>query len=195
MQIREFGFSHPPKFRSRRRNFRSLVPTVAISLLTWFAGPTPAAAQSLSKGNGDLRVMTYNANEGTDFLEVQAATTAQQFVFAVGQTIAQVRETNPPERMQALAKQILAASPGLISLQELDQWFTGPLVGFSPPACGTMTLEFDMVQELMDALNAQGGHYQIAVQAQQYAFPPTPGYHSAVWNILVRSRGEPCGHS
>ena len=177
MQFPNFRFSHKPIIRPRfARACRQFAPTVAMSLLTWFAGPTPSAAQSLSKGDGDLRVMTYDANEGTDFLEVQAATNPQQFLAAVGATIAQVRETNPPERMQALAKQILAARPALVSLQELDQWFTGPLVAFSPLTCGTMTLEFDMVQELMDALNAQGGHYQIAIQAQQYAFPPIPGY-------------------
>jgi len=32
-----------------------------------------------------------------------------------------------------------------------------------------------MLQELMAALSALGGHYQVAVQAVQYAFPPTPG--------------------
>ncbi len=64
------------------------------------------SAQSLSTGKGDLRVMTYNVNEGTDFLEIQAATDQQSFLAAVVQTIAQVRATNPPARMQALAKQI-----------------------------------------------------------------------------------------
>jgi endonuclease/exonuclease/phosphatase family metal-dependent hydrolase len=145
------------------------------SLLFVMAGmKTPAAGQSLSNGAGDLRVMTYNANEGTDFLEVQSAGNSLQFLVAVGQTITQVRETNPPERMQSLAKQIIAAAPALVSLQELDQWFTGPL----DPAtftCGSMTLEFDMLQELQAALAAQGAHYKLAVQAQQYAFPPTPG--------------------
>ena len=133
-----------------------------------------ALGQSLSNGDGDLRVMTYNANEGTDFLQVQAAANAEQFLIAVGQTIVQVRATNPPARMQALAKQIIAASPALISLQELDQWSTGPL---DPTTftCGSMTLEFDMVQELLDALAAQGAHYKLAQQAQQYAFPPIPG--------------------
>lgn len=135
---------------------------------------TSARGQSLSNGAGDLRVMTYNANEGTDFLEVQQATNFGQFLAAVVQTITQVRATNPPARMQALAKQIIAASPALVSLQELDQWSTGPLDP-STFTCGSMTLEFDMLQELQDALAAQGGHYQVAVEAQQYAFPPTQG--------------------
>src|SRR5436305_11194315 len=132
-----------------------------------------ASAQALSKGKGDLRVMTYNANEGTDLLEVQAAHTPTDFLFAVGATIAQVRDTNPPARMQALAKQIIAASPALVGVHELDQWSTGPVnADFT---CGVTTLEFDMLKELQDALTAQGAHYKVAVQAQQYAFAPTPG--------------------
>jgi hypothetical protein len=133
-----------------------------------------AVGEQLSNGKGDLRVMTYNANEGTDFLEVQQATDPFSFLGAVVQTITQVRATNPPARMQALAKQIIAASPALVSLQELDQWSSGPL---DPRTftCGSMTTEFDMLQELQDALAAQGAHYQIAAQAQQYAFPATPG--------------------
>src|SRR6476646_1299222 len=135
---------------------------------------TAALAQSLSNGNGDLRVMTYNANEGTDLLEVQAATTPQEFLAAVVQTITQVRATDPPARMKALAKQIIAASPDVVALQELDQWTTAPLDLFTF-SCGAGTTEFDMLQELSDALVAQGAHYRIAVRQQQYVFPPIPG--------------------
>jgi hypothetical protein len=76
--------------------------------------------------------------------------------------------------MQALAAQIIAAAPALVSLQELDRWYSGP---FDPQTglCGQVVPEFDMIQELMNALAAQGGHYQIAVQAQQFAFPSVPG--------------------
>jgi hypothetical protein len=135
---------------------------------------TAALAQSLSNGKGDLRVMTYNANEGTDLLEVQAATNPQEFLAAVIQTIIQVRATDPPARMQALAKQIIAASPALVGVQELDQWATAPL-DLSTFTCGPTTTEFDMLQELQDALQAQGAHYKLEVQQQQYAFPPIRG--------------------
>jgi endonuclease/exonuclease/phosphatase family metal-dependent hydrolase len=133
-----------------------------------------ALGQSLSNGKGDLRVMTYNANEGTDLIEVQAATTPGEFLAAVVQTITQVRATDPPARMQALAKQIIAASPDLVGLQELDQWGTATL-DLSTFNCGAATPEFDMLQELQDALQAQGAHYKVEVQQQQYAFPPIPG--------------------
>ena len=156
----------------------------------------PALGESLSTGDGGIRVMTYNANEGSDFLEVQQATNSFEFLVAVGETITQVRATNPPERMQGLAKQIIKASPALLAVQELDQWATG---SFDPTTstCGPTTLEFDMLQELQDALAAQGAHYQLAVQAQQYAFPPIPGLTATgflcvavVNNIAVLARTD-----
>jgi len=155
-----------------RRNSAALIAAM-VALLIWLTVPLPAAAQ-LSQGAGDLRVMTYNVDEGTDYLEVGAATNLTQFLIAVGKTITQVRATNPPERMKAVAAQIIAAAPTLVSLQELDQWFSG---SFDPVThtCGPVTLEFDLLKELLDALAAQGASYEVAVQARQYAFPPTPG--------------------
>jgi hypothetical protein len=140
--------------------------TAIVTLLVLSAGLIPARAQ-LSKGEGDLRVMTYNAFEGTAFLDIQHASNLSEFLVAVGQTITQVRATNPPSRMHAVARQILSAQPALVSVQELDQWSSGP---FDPIAqqCGTLTLEFDMVHELLYALAAQGGSYEVAVQGQQY---------------------------
>lgn len=137
--------------------------------------PGHAAAQALSRERHDLRVMTYNVNEGTDFLQIQAATDVNSFLVAVGQTITQVRETNPPARMRAVARQIIEAGPELVSLQELDEWYTAP---FNPltGACGAPTLEYAMLQELQDALADQGAHYAIAEEAQQYAFPSVPGF-------------------
>jgi hypothetical protein len=119
--------------------------------------------------------MTYNVNEGTDFLQIQAATDLNSFLVAVGQTITQVRGTNPPARMRAVAKQIIDADPTLVSLEEVDEWYTS---SFNPStgACGTPTLEFAMLQELQDALAAQGAHYTLAEEAQQYAFPLIPGF-------------------
>ena len=143
------------------------------SLFALIAGGT-GATHALSSGNGDLRVMTYNVDEGTDFIEVQQATNPNQFLIAVGQTITQVRATQPRERMKAIARQIIDAEPALVSLQEMDQWSSGP---FDPVTsrCGPMTLEFDMVQDLLDALAAQGAHYAVAVWQQQFAIPPIPG--------------------
>jgi len=145
-----------------------------VNVAVLLAATATSATAQLSKGKGDLRVMTYNVDEGTDFLEVASATTQEEFLVAVGQTISQVRATNPPARMQAVAKQIVAAGPMLVSLQEVDQWSSGP---FDPltGTCGPLTVEFDMLQELLNGLAAQGAHYQVAVKATEIAFGPTPG--------------------
>ena len=137
----------------------------------WASMAVPAAAQHFP---GIGTVMTYNVNEGTDFDQVVGAQTLPQFLVGVGQILTQVQGTNPPERMQAVARQILEAQPELLSIQEVDQWYTGildPMTG----QCGTMNLQYDMLQELLNDLAAQGGHYEVAVQVTQYAFPPTPG--------------------
>jgi endonuclease/exonuclease/phosphatase family metal-dependent hydrolase len=149
-----------------------LAPLLACSILL-YAAECPAAA-ALGHGEGTLRVMTYNVDEGTDYIELLSATTLSQFLVAVGQTITQVRATDPPTRMQAVARQIIAAGAQLVSLQEVDLWMTG---AFDPrtETCGPVSVEFDMLAELLDALAAQGGHYQVAVKRLQFAFPPTPG--------------------
>ena len=149
---------------------RLLGMIVLLSALT-AAAVLPALAQN---SGGALVVMTYNVNEGTDFLQVLSATTTMQFLLGVGQIVTQVQGTNPPERMQAVAAQILAAKPTLVSLQEVDQWYLGTFNPFTG-ACGTMALEYDMVQELTNALAAQGGHYQIVEQVPEITLPATPG--------------------
>ena len=158
-------------------NSHRIVRTALFPFLLALAlrGVAIAGAQPLSRGNGDLRVMTYNVDEGTDYLELESATTQQQFLFAVGQTITNVRATNPSARMQAVAQQIVAAAPTLVSLQEVDRWSSGP---FDPATgtCGQLSVEFDMLQELLSDLTALGSHYQAAVQAVQYNFPAVPGF-------------------
>lgn len=140
-------------------------------VLTLVAVVVPAFAQNSA---GTLVVMTYNVNEGTDFLQVLSATNALQFLLGVGEIVDQVQGTNPPERMQAVAAQILLAKPTLVSLQEVDQWYQGafnPLTG----VCGAMELKYDMLQELTDAIAAQGGHYQVIMHIPEITLPATPG--------------------
>jgi len=154
-----------------KRNFALATLMIAFATATCAAAAVPSNAPKLP---GAGIVMTYNVNEGTDFQQVVGATTLSQFLLGVGQILTQVQGTNPPERMQAVSRQILEAQPELLSLQELDQWYTGtfdPLTG----TCRTMTLQYDMLQELLSDLAAEGGHYKVAVQVTQYAFPPTPG--------------------
>jgi hypothetical protein len=154
----------------KRNIARATLVIVSVAAI-WGAAAVPTVAQSFP---GIGTVMTYNVNEGTDFLQVASAQNLTQFLIGVGQVLTQVQGTNPPERMRAVARKILDAQPELLSLQEVDQWYTGT---FDPSTdtCGTMTLQYDMLEVLLSALAAQGGHYEVAVQVTQNAFPPTPG--------------------
>ncbi len=154
----------------KRNISRTTLVIVSVAAI-WASAAIPAMAQHFP---GVGSVMTYNVNEGTDFQQVVGAQTLPQFLLGVGQILTQVQGTNPPERMQAVAGKILEVQPELVSLQEVDQWYTGT---FDPIAgtCGSMTLQYDMLQELLSALATQGGHYEVAVQVTQNAFPPTPG--------------------
>ena len=153
------------------RNIARITLVIASIGVIWAAMAVSAVAQSFP---GAGTVMTYNVNEGTDFQQVVGTSTLPEFLIGVGQILTQVQGTNPPERMQAVARQILDAQPELLSIQEVDQWYTGSFNPFTG-TCGTMTLQYDMLQELLSDLAAQGGHYEVAAQVTQYAFPPTPG--------------------
>src|ERR1700674_3487081 len=142
-----------------KRNLTRTTLVIVSTAAIWAATVVSATAQSFP---GIGTVMTYNVNEGTDFLQVVGATTELQFLLGVGQILTQVQGTNPPERMRAVARKILDVQPELLSLQEVDQWYTGT---FDPitDTCGTMTLQYDMLQELLSGLAARGGHYEVAV--------------------------------
>jgi hypothetical protein len=142
----------------KRNIARATLVIVSVAAI-WAATALPAVAQHFP---GIGTVMTYNVNEGTDFQQVVGAQSLQQFLLGVSQILTQVQGTNPPERMRAVARQILDVQPELLSIQEVDQWYTGT---FDPVAgtCGTMTLQYDMLQDLLGDLAAQGGHYEVAV--------------------------------
>jgi hypothetical protein len=165
--MKKIGSSFP----AFKQDSGNLVRTAVSLMVVLTALALPALGQ---EAKGNLTVMTYNVNEGTDFLQVIGATNALQFLLGVGDIVTQVQGTNPPERMQAVAAQILAAHPTLVSLQEVDQWYQGP---FDPltGSCGTLSLKYDMLAELTTALAAQGGHYQVVLNVPEIMLPATPG--------------------
>ena len=60
---------------------RALLPVVVV--LACAGAVTPPSAQSLSAGEGNLRVMTYNVYEGADLSVALGAQTFPQFLAAV----------------------------------------------------------------------------------------------------------------
>jgi len=105
--------------------------------------------------------MTYNLFQGTDFVEVLQAQNAIEFLAAAQLTLDEVKASNPPVRMRAIAHQIAITNPDLVGLEEVTLWRYG--IGPNPT-----DVMYDPLQEVLDGLKAEGVHYAAVVVADEY---------------------------
>lgn len=133
---------------------RILIASVAFLLVV------PASRAQCGDCKGTVKVMTYNLNEGSDFVEVLSAQTFPEFVEAVQTTLNEVDASNPPLRMRALAHQIAMEQPDLVGMQEVSTWLMG-----DP---GNPAVRYDMLGDLMAALKRQGQQYKVVVVVPEF---------------------------
>jgi len=135
---------------------------IAIFSSGWITRDAQAALQVSPTHDHTVTVMSQNMfGEAADFTPAFTATSLPAFEAAVRTIFKEVQASNIPERAVAVADEIGEAQPALVGLQEVFQWFTGPLG--RPPAT---TVAFDQLQSLLDALARQGLHYApVAVSA------------------------------
>lgn len=139
------------RLRSHSASVWAFIVLFAIVLI-----PVTAAGQD-DGGKAVVKVMTYNVNEGTDFVELLSPTNNEDdFHKAVQTTLDNIISTNPPLRMQAVAKQIAQTEPDLVGLQEVTKWSVGGEV------------KFDMLQELLEALHNLGEDYDPVVVVDEF---------------------------
>ncbi|MDZ8054753.1 MAG: endonuclease/exonuclease/phosphatase family protein [Aulosira sp. ZfuVER01] len=128
------------------RNLRKIKTwIVAFVLLASLSFGVVVFAADDDQDDATLRVMTQNLFMGTDFPELIAAKTSEEFIQAVTTTYNNVIATKPAERMAAIAQEIAQRKPDLIGLQEAAILRTG-----SPAATN---VKFDMLQILLGELN------------------------------------------
>lgn len=157
-------------------------------VLTLLLAVTVAAqsrpAEPSLQGEGTLKVMTYNMYVGTEYVGV---TDPNYVIFtqAVTNMILDARGSDPPGRTQAIARQIAATMPHLVSLQEVATWSTGPTKD-------NLRVEFDYLQLLLDALAAQGVQYTPVVSLTTWdaTVPSTFGYVRNTWRVVVLARAD-----
>ena len=137
----------------------SWIRSFALLALAAFLVTASAPAESDSQ-KGTVKVVTYNLNEGSDFVEVLSAQTFPEFLQAVQTTLNEVDNSNPPLRMKAIAHQIAINQPDLVGMQEVSTWLVGDP---SAPA-----VRYDMLQELMAELNAHGLRYKVVVVVPEF---------------------------
>ncbi len=173
---------------------KSLKALRSLGLATLLAGlllsPIAYAQGTTDAQKGTVKVMTYNLFQGTDFVEILSAQTFQDYLVAANLTLNQVIDSNPPLRMEAIAHQIAITQPDLLALQEATLWRLG--AGMNPT-----DVLYDPLQELLDALAAQGQHYYAVKVIDEYELqgPLDPGF--SIWlkangrNVMLARSDEP----
>jgi endonuclease/exonuclease/phosphatase family metal-dependent hydrolase len=157
---------------------------VSAIILLFFGILAPLTATGQDDGKAVVKVMTYNVNEGTDFVQVLSATNLPDFLDAVQITLNDIDSTNPPRRMQAVAKEIAKTQPDLVGLQEVTTWSVGGKV------------KYDMLQELISALHDLGEEYTPVVIVDEFQLAaPLPDMATIVQGvnhdvILARAASE-----
>ena len=165
-----------------------LIPTGLFAIISLLLA-LPATAQKRPldpkfQGEGALKVMTYNMNVGTDYAGMQAGN-LDDFKQAASNMVKAVRDSDPAGRAAAIARQIALTTPHLVSLQEVATLSTGT-------AKDNLTLEFDYLQLLLDALAGERLHYTLVDSWTTWdaTVPTMTGYARGTWREAVLARSD-----
>ncbi len=137
------------------------------------------------RGEGPLKVMTYNMYAGTEYAGVTASDPAV-FLQAVTDMFAEAEANDPAGRALAIARQISITRPHLVSLQEVATWSRGP-------TRDDLTLEYDYLELLLDALDALGEDYMPVASLTTWdtIVPSSTGlYVRNTWREAILARAD-----
>jgi endonuclease/exonuclease/phosphatase family metal-dependent hydrolase len=126
-----------------------LAPIAITALLEIFclSGTAKAAGNT-------VKVMTQNMDAGTDLKLALAYLNSSTPTVGIDLTYQEILQSNFAGRAAILAQEIATAEPGMVSLQEVTLWSTGPDPVHQSPL-------FDQLQLLLGALAAQGQNYSV----------------------------------
>jgi endonuclease/exonuclease/phosphatase family metal-dependent hydrolase len=140
-------------------------PAILLTAIALVALAAPAAADAKKKGKGapKVTVMTRNIYLGADLAPALTADSLAEAIDANGQILAEVDETNFPERAVPLAKELKEAKPDLVGLQEVALWRQQGPSDLPPEFGGTEATEvrYDFLQLLLDQLKGSGPKYNV----------------------------------
>jgi endonuclease/exonuclease/phosphatase family metal-dependent hydrolase len=116
-----------------------------------------------------VKVMTRNLFLGADLGPGMNATNIQELVNGAGTILNQVDANNFPVRAKGLAKEIVAAKPDIVGLQEASLWRTEPCDQSPLPPKAT-TVRYDYIQSLLNEVNKGAKLYRVAVVKNEFDF-------------------------
>ena len=155
---------------ARNRGGLSRRAALVCLLVGMLAVAAPAYAEHSDRGgHRDFTTLTANAYVGADLtaplsLDPTDPGYLNNLIATVTATYVKVVASDPPVRMEGLAREIAASRPEVVGLEEIWTVSQAPATATGP---GTFTVVFDYLQLLSDALAAHGLHYAVAVTTSE----------------------------
>lgn len=155
---------------ARNRGGLSRRAVLACLLVAVLAVAAPAYAEHPDfGGRRDFTTFTANAYVGADIAAPLSLNPGDpdypaKLIATVTATYLQVVASDPPARMEGLAREIAASRPEVVGLEEIWSVSQAPATASGP---GTFTVVFDYLQLLTHALAAHGLHYAVVVTATE----------------------------
>lgn len=148
------------------------VLVLMVALASLVAAASAAGAHgSQPPPRSTVDVMTRNMYFGADLTRSIVAPTVPELLAADAQIYTNVLHSNIPARARSIAREIALRRPDLVGLQEVSQWYSGPL---ADPADAT-TLEFDQLASLRFWLAVYGAPYTVVKSQQQISIEAPAG--------------------
>jgi endonuclease/exonuclease/phosphatase family metal-dependent hydrolase len=136
-------------------------------LILAITAPLGAATPPQANNAKTVTVMTRNLYLGADVAPVVAAALSGDpaaIVAAVSEVWGKVQFTDFPARANGIAREVAAAQPDLIGLQEAELWRSQTPADF---VMGNADhVEYDFVEILLEALEARGLHYAVVAEEE-----------------------------
>ena len=151
----------PEKTKEKERRLQSgrMVAVTLVSVLLLIAS-YPASADTRSRFDPSVRVMTRNLYVGADIFTVANVPSPNLIPLAVAQTYAMIVHNDFAERAEALAREIAEKNPDLIGCQEVV--LLTRLRPTDDPQEPQTVEQYDFLVLLLDALQTWGLDYEIA---------------------------------
>ncbi|MCC7137353.1 MAG: endonuclease/exonuclease/phosphatase family protein [Planctomycetes bacterium] len=133
------------------------------------AGLPGCGGGGASRDPRELRVMTRNLYLGAELgpvIEAVAGGDPDGIVLATSEAFAAVVATDFPTRAEAIADEIVAASPDVVGLQEAALWrVQSPSDTLDPSPTSATDVAYDFVALLLDALARRGLDFVVVAEA------------------------------
>jgi len=178
--------------RSSRRMSRSrprrALAGLAVAALAATAAAVAAAPATAAPPGKPLTVMTRNLYLGADInrpLRATAGKTGAAALVAFGNSNDELRDivdrTSFPVRSRLLAREIAAAQPDMVGLQEVALWRSGPLELGAVGVANATTVDYDFLATLLSDLASAGADYRV-VNVQQESDVEGPAFEGSPFN-------------